>query len=189
MVGAVGLVLACGPSLRMIHESDTYYERCYAADVDPQITMDTRRECWALWLEHYTTGEPPERVAHARSRLAALEAGEAAPALPGSPPPVEAGASDAGVADLSLLDGATPEPPLDGAVAAATDAGPVGPLPPTAPEVRAAYRSPPPVTVTTACDPVCLAGWEECIPRCDDRTRSCRSACQARYRSCQAACY
>ncbi len=86
-MGALGLALACGPSLRMIHESDTYYERCYAADVDPQITVDTRRECWALWLEHYTPGQPPDRVAHARSRLAALEAGEVAPPLPGSPCP------------------------------------------------------------------------------------------------------
>lgn len=179
----------------MIHESDTYYERCYAADVDPEISVDTRRECWALWLEHYTPGQPPDRVAHARSRLAALEAGEAAPPLPDTAvlPGTEAVSeiSDAGVEASALLDGATPEPLLDGAVAAAAtaDAGPVGPPRPDSPEVRAAYRSPPPVSVTTACDPVCLVGWEECIPRCDDRTRACRSACQARYRSCQAACY
>jgi hypothetical protein len=192
MVGALGLALACGPSLRMIHESDTYYERCYAADVDPQITVDTRRECWALWLEHYTPGQPPDRVAHARSRLAALEAGEVAPPLPGSPlPPVTetTEASDAGVEATAVLDGATPEPLPEGAVAAGTDAGPVGPPRPDSPEVRAAYRPPPPVTVTTACDPVCQVGWDECIPRCDDRTRACHSACQAQYRRCQAACY
>lgn len=170
----------------MIHESDTYYERCYAADVDPEISMDTRRQCWALWLEHYTPGQPPDRVAHARTRLAELEAGVQAPPLPDVPPPLATEPADAGV-EVSVLDGAV-EATSD-AGAAVTDAGPVGPPAPDSPEVRANYRSPPPVSVTTACDPVCLAGWEECIPRCDDRTRACRAACQARYRNCQAACY
>jgi len=181
----------------MIHESDTYYERCYAADVDPAISMETRHQCWALWLEHYTPGQPPDRVGHARERLAELEAGVAAAPLPDMPPlPATASEQDAGVA---LADGsAPPGAPLDGAVAPAdgavaptsgTDAAPTAPPAPDSPEVRANYRPPPPVRTTTACDPVCLAAWEECVPRCDDRTRSCMAACQARYRSCQAACY
>lgn len=172
----------------MIHESDTYYERCYAADVDPQISMETRQQCWALWLEHYTPGQPPERVAHARMRLAELEAGVQAAPLPDAPLPLAVESVDAGV-EVALLDGAVATANDGAPVATATDAGPLGPPAPDSPEVRANYRSPPPVSVTTACDPVCLVGWEECIPRCDDRTRACRSACQARYRSCQAACY
>jgi hypothetical protein len=163
MVGALGLALACGPSLRMIHESDSYFERCFSADVDPEIDVETRHACWAQWLEHYTPGQPPDRVSYARSRLRALEAGEVAPSLPDP-------------------DGAQPNPQ-------ATDSETLDPSGPDAPEVRAGYRAPPVMSVTTACDPICLNGWEACIPGCDDRTRDCRSACLARFRSCQAACY
>jgi hypothetical protein len=173
--------------MRMIHESDTYYERCYSADVDPAISLETRTQCWALWLEHYTPGQPPDRVAHARQRHAALEAGVAEAPLPGSPvvtpePAPAPTAPDAAGDPSASVDGGVPaEPALDG-----TNTG----VPrPDSPDVRAAYRSPPPVSHTTACDPVCLAGWEECLPRCDDRTRSCRAACQAQYRACQAGCY
>lgn len=183
----------------MIHESDTYYERCYAADVDPESSMELRQQCWALWLEHYTPGQPPDRVAHARTRLAALEAGVAEPPLPGSIPTTEPSSDD-----LEALDGGVEEAAqvterdAETTAAAPTEAG-HGPSPadgtqtgvprPDSPEVRAGYRSPPPVRPTTACDPVCAAAWDRCLPRCDGRERSCRAACQAQYRACQAGCY
>lgn len=197
-------LFACGPSMRMIHESDTYYERCYAADVNPDVSIDLRRQCWSLWLEHYTPGQPPDRVAYARARESELAAGISAPPLPsrtsaGAPQPTTA-TEDGGAPS----DPASSTPPAagtpDAGVHGDSDSG-VGPSPeladgsntgaprPDSPAVRAAYRSPPPTSATTACDPVCREGWDACIPRCDDRTRACRAACQAQYRSCQAGCY
>ncbi|MCA9535850.1 MAG: hypothetical protein KC593_19325 [Myxococcales bacterium] len=192
MVGTLGVVLGtalgCGPSMRMIHESDTYYERCYAADVDPGISVELRRECWARWLEHYTPGQPPDRVAHARSRHAELEAGVTAPPLPGTVvaevlEPEPSATPTEGDAGVGAVEAATEGAPV------AADGSDTGVPRPDSPEVRAAYHSPPPVTNTTACDPLCRVGWDDCIPRCDDRTRACRAACQAQYRACQAGCY
>ncbi len=79
---AAGLLTAglagCAPSLRMVHRSRAYFERCYAADFDPRVVPAERRACWDAWLAHYTQGQPRERVQYARARLRA----DGAPAEP-----------------------------------------------------------------------------------------------------------
>ncbi len=79
---AAGLLVAsltgCAPSLRMVHRSHAYFERCYAADFDTRVVPTERRACWDAWLAHYTQGQPRERVQYARARLRA----EGAPAEP-----------------------------------------------------------------------------------------------------------
>lgn len=66
----------------MLHQSEAYYERCHAADLDPARSTEDRLRCWTAWVEHYRTGMPPERVSHARRRLAALNDGVALEPLP-----------------------------------------------------------------------------------------------------------
>ena len=69
------LLGGCGTSLRMVHQSDAYFERCHAADYDAVVTRDERRTCWARWIEHYTPGQPPDRVAYASRRVRELGEG------------------------------------------------------------------------------------------------------------------
>jgi hypothetical protein len=70
----------------MVYQSNAYFERCHTADFDPEVSVEKRRKCWAKWLEHYTVGQPPERVQYARQRLHALERGETMDPLPGLGP-------------------------------------------------------------------------------------------------------
>lgn len=75
--------MGCAPSLRMVHQSNAYFEQCHAADFDSTVTADMRQRCWSRWLQHYTHGQPPDRVEYARSRVASLEDGEDMEPLPG----------------------------------------------------------------------------------------------------------
>ncbi|MCB9619316.1 MAG: hypothetical protein H6724_07680 [Sandaracinus sp.] len=115
-------VAGCGASPRMLHQSEAYYEHCHAADLDPERSNDERIECWTAWLEHYREGMPPERVLHARRRLAGLEDGAAPDPLPDVTPAFSAtflaleaapeatsGASDDATSDDATSDGATPD--------------------------------------------------------------------------------
>ena len=185
----------CGPSLRMVHEENAYYERCYAADVDPQYSVEFRRECWGRWLEHYTAGQPTDRVAYARGRYEALARGEERAPLPGQEPPpldvdVDVDERDGGseAPETELSDGGVPLGDAATGIAEGDGGGgPESPDPDSA-EVRSRYRPPPPAGQTSPCDSVCASHWETCVPRCDGRPHACIIACQERYRSCQAGC-
>ena len=76
-VWAVFVLSACGASPRMVHQSAHYFERCHAADLDTQRTVDDRQGCWAAWLRHWADDQPPVRVRYAEQRLVALSRGEA----------------------------------------------------------------------------------------------------------------
>jgi hypothetical protein len=65
-------IVACGPSPRMLRQSDLYFERCHSAERDPAATTEVRRQCWKAWLKHYAISQPPERVGHAEERSVAL---------------------------------------------------------------------------------------------------------------------
>lgn len=78
--------IACGPSLRVAHENTEYYERCYAADYDPSVSLDTRRECWSRWLEAHSKAQPPERITFAEQRLQELAADGSTRPLPDAAP-------------------------------------------------------------------------------------------------------
>lgn len=66
----------------MLHQSNVYFERCSAADFDPERSFDERRRCWEAWLEHYGSGQSPLRVEHARNRVAQCREGIAVEPLP-----------------------------------------------------------------------------------------------------------
>jgi len=121
---AAGLLMAglagCAPSLRMMHRSRAYFERCYAADFDARVVPTERRACWDAWLAHYTQGQPRERVQYARARLRT----DGAPAEPLFATDALASAAEASPA-ASSPDSATPTTPRDeGATGCAAVCGP-----------------------------------------------------------------
>ena len=82
--------IACGPSLKKTYESTRSYERCYAADYDPQVSPETRRACWSDWLETHAKDQPPERITFAERRLLELARDGSTrplPLGPGAPAP------------------------------------------------------------------------------------------------------
>ncbi len=160
----------CTPSLRMVHQSTTYFEQCHAADLDREMSIPEKRACWDTWLSHYTIGQTPERVMHARARMDALGRGEEMRALPGT----NAERTAAYLANTQTAEGE----------AEATDAseGRRGPPPPS-------LRRPPPDTSIGPCQSVCNPRWDRCLIRCGDRGERCVTACQVEYRTCRAACF
>lgn len=77
---------ACGPTLRQVHADAEYYERCYAGDFDPNVTVEARTACWGAWLADHTSTQPPERIKFAEERLRTLESDGATRPLPDDPP-------------------------------------------------------------------------------------------------------
>jgi hypothetical protein len=79
-VAVVTLIAAmgCGPSLRRMHRSEVYFERCYAADFDPAVAIAQRRACWLAWMEHWQADQPPDRVDYVRERVLRLDPERAA---------------------------------------------------------------------------------------------------------------
>lgn len=69
---------ACGPSLRRVHRSEVYFERCYAADFDARVPIEERRACWQAWMAHWQVGQPPDRIDYVRERLLRLDPERAA---------------------------------------------------------------------------------------------------------------
>jgi hypothetical protein len=67
----------------MVHDGDTYFERCFGADYDPRVTPEQKEGCWAAWTAHYTKHQPAHRVDYALARIEAIQSGEHAPTLPG----------------------------------------------------------------------------------------------------------
>lgn len=180
----------CAPSLRMVHQSHAYFERCHAADFDPRVRPDLRRQCWARWLQHYTYGQPPDRVQYARGRLAALEDGEAIDPLPGLAPTAVGTrytasflTTAAHAEDASATAGGNAAPA--GLSTEARVEATVGGVP----RVDPAEDLPAPPDVHGACANVCMPRWNDCVVRCDGRARTCREACEAEHRTCMRGCY
>jgi hypothetical protein len=71
-------VAGCGPSLRRVHRSEVYFERCYAADLDARVPIAERHGCWQGWLEHWQRDQSPERIDYVRERLLRLDPERAA---------------------------------------------------------------------------------------------------------------
>jgi hypothetical protein len=192
LVGIAALVAACGPSMRGVHQSTAYFERCHAADFDPSVSLEQKEQCWATWLQYYTHGQPPHRVSYATERREALSRGEEVEPLPG----VSYAAVDASQRSEYLTAGGStepvptvsppePAPSPEQADNAPPEPGPVEPE--AAPRER---RLPgPPGRPHGACVPICNPRWDSCVARCEDGVRQCRDACETEHRTCMAGCY
>lgn len=172
--------LGCGPSLRRVQDSRVYFERCYAADFDARIPLAEKHACWTAWLEHYTTGQPPERARYARERLYQVEHGESVPRLPGMPVATIGPRSVAPLTVASEEVEVAPDPPanVDEEIA-------------ESPRPRRIRRaSPMPRTSNPSCAArACEAPWRECRERCSDDAETCDAACEVELQSCARGCF
>lgn len=146
----------------MVHQSNTYFEHCHAADLNPERTMEQRKACWSAWLEHYAEPQPPERRAYASARIEAIERGESLHPLP-----------DVTTYRAAFL-GSDGEPEE-----AATDdpqqvTGEVAPV--------ASISSDP-------CINVCTPRLTTCLGQCGPRGADCLTACRAEHNVCLRGCY
>jgi hypothetical protein len=71
-----GAVLACGPSLKSVHEGTVRFEHCNRLDLDQKIAKQECGRCWTNWLAEYTYGQPRDRIDYARRRARAAANGD-----------------------------------------------------------------------------------------------------------------
>jgi len=176
---AIALVLvltlaACSASLRVGHRNTVFFERCHAADLDPQIRLEDRSACWARWLAHYTAGQPPDRRIYAWERRAALEQGEEmSPILFGdsglvSPNP---GPHDENSA------GENPGNPQE------TEGINISEIQQDSEEISNENE------IRNPCDAICQPRRQHCEEACVDRTRGCIRHCVTEYEFCRGGCF
>lgn len=198
-------LLACGASPRMVQQSATYYERCQAAELNPARTMDERRECWVAWLEHYTIGQPLERISYAQERRIALAHGEEVAPLPDQ---VDPGHELRSTQEATAS--AEPEPAGDGEDPSETEPDGADSVqaivdpnvfrqdegaPPgrhfsvrtVAPPDEAPVPGPPGVG-DGPCGTACNPAWYRCAERCNGRSGGCMNACVSHHRQCMGGC-
>ncbi|MEM7606864.1 MAG: hypothetical protein AAF411_16025 [Myxococcota bacterium] len=204
------LLLGCGASPRMLHQSSVFYEQCRAAELNSQLGVDQRRECWAAWLKYYAAGQPIERVGYAQDRRIALAYGDELAPLPdrqdpswelASRPPDDADSADAAddvPADENAATEPSAEPDADSQASDISSADfrqdpgappgrhfPVRQLPPAE---DPPLPGPPRGSTRSACASVCDPAWDGCVRACVELERACVHACEARHRRCEAAC-
>jgi len=177
--------LGCRPSIRVAQPGNTYFERCHAADGDPEVSDARRLECWQAWLDHYTEGQPVERVRHARERIEALVLAVHAPPTP-RPAPMDAPDGGAAIAADGGVDAADDGGTPDGSTAAIRPAAGC----PARPAARPGVACPsPPDDASGPCAEVCNPRWYACVGRCEAFERRCLDACELEHRTCMAACF
>lgn len=152
----------CGPSLRMLHESTVYFERCHAAEMRDEVSLETKAACWERWLRWYSASQANTRILYARERLVYLAQGELVDPLP---------EGESAAAEVA------PEVEVGATTSSTSRSTNTGLLP------RNPRRTGDPV-----CEPVCRPHWDGCIIRCDANDRPCIFACQSNYGSCMSGC-
>jgi hypothetical protein len=211
VIAAPIVTAGCGPSLRRMHRSEVYFERCYAADFDPQVPIDERRACWQAWMEYWQRDQPIERVDYVRERILRLDPAHSAvvalaigdaesesPAQSAEPTPR---GSDVVSESATVIASSSElvEPSASVAVASEPDASaaetidesttPVNVILP-AHERRRARTPRLPRTVSSHCAEACRPNWTHCTTRCSEGDRhACLRACELELRTCARACF
>jgi hypothetical protein len=152
----------------MVHDGDTYFERCYAADFQVRLSQEQKEGCWQAWLAFYTRHQPAHRVDYALRRIEALQNGEPTPELPGSAqtplvlPPLAS-------ADASI---AAPDPPATTRSLSiiSTMEGDAGEVP-------------------NGCKTYCEGYQSACNARCHEGTLACFHGCEQERTICLHGCY
>lgn len=164
-------VVACGANVSKTYESDVRFERCYSldwGDVDPNI----RRRCWEEWAEHYSEGQPRDRVAFAKRQL-----GEG---------PAEATSN----AQLALVASASGSPttgePVKTAPALPQPTSVFAPMPMMAkPDASVTAVATPPAP-RTPCEERCDRSLEACLGGCGSPV--CEGFCAQKHGRCTPKC-
>lgn len=182
-LGSLLVASGCGPSLRGVAQGRVYFERCYAADFDARIPIAEKHACWTAWNEHYTRGQPHERLQYATDRLHALERGESLEGLPGLPDSPIGRTS----APITVSQSAPVEPDVSEEAA-----------PPPAnvdaedPETPATRRHPPRLpraSNDTCAVQACEARWRVCAEACPAFEDACETACEVEMYACARGCF
>lgn len=179
-------VFACGPNLRTAYESDIEWERCRTLDNDPQASREERIQCWSYWEQTYTEGQSPDRVQHARDRIARLRA-----STNGNPPSAGNQQQRRDDAAPPRAESPTPSPPPasstvmnnrsgDSTPAGASDGGY-----PSPPSSNTVVNTPPGANCATAC----RDAWTTCSSNCTRNDAACIAHCDDTYRDCMRGCY
>lgn len=172
-IGFILVTLAavgCAPSLRMLHQSNVYFERCNTMDMDTRASRDQRMACWTAWREYYADAQPPERLEHADGRIHVLTGKPTAKA------PILAEAAP-------VLATTAPVPPETSADASVVGDGGVA-----APGTAPAPPAPDPSEPVGVCTPACAEGRTNCTGRCPMDTPACVAGCNADYDLCVKGC-
>jgi hypothetical protein len=163
------LMVSCGgTTVSRMYESDVRFERCLALAWEAEARWPKRRRCWSEWLEHYSSGQPRDKVDHARKELA-----EESPGLaPSAERPTSA-------------DAPTPEPtsafvPVPMMATSAT-VSPVAGAPASA---LPKPDKPPPAA--SPCERRCDQALAACLSGC--KVPSCEQACTQRHTRCVGRC-
>lgn len=191
LFAAAGLAApGCGASYQSMYEGEVRFEHCYRLDLETNVSLVHRRECWREWTQFYTYGQTRDRIEFGYRRLRELGAqlGDSAaansalvsplppvahrlapaPTNPFEPPPATL-APDAPDAASS-----TPAPRASGSAASAHDSAPdFDPL-----------NGPPGQT----CILLCGKSWKKCTDKCEDK-KPCRTTCDIRFRGCVPRCF
>lgn len=150
----------------MVHDGDTYFERCYGADFNESIPTARREACWQAWIAHYTKHQPAHRVDYALGRIEALQSGEPAPKLPGSDARGVASEQVSGALDASAA--ATGH--YSSSSLAGTTQGDAG-------------------TIPNGCLRFCNGDESRCNARCRGDQTACFTGCERERSICLAGCY
>lgn len=202
MLVTTASIIGCGPSLRRMHRSDMYFERCFAADFDLRISVEERRACWQAWMEHWQRDQSVERVDYVRERIfrmdpahsevVALATGdvESEPSMsvlelePASGQVMSE--STMTIASSTELVESTPIAPAE-----VVDEPPAPPSTIAPAHERRRTRIPPlPRTASPHCGEACRPSWTQCSSRCSEGDhRACLRACELELRTCARACF
>lgn len=155
-------LVACGPSMKNLVESDMRFEHCYRIDEDPSTPLENKRACWHEWTSLYAKGQDRSRIHYARDRVKVLNGAIAtAPVAP--PMPVATST----------------------AVACPPPANPYAPPPAVAPKDEKSAAAP--TSPTAACSDTCTKAWRACSTPCGSES-GCVLNCDAKFRDCVKAC-
>ena len=189
------LTQGCGASYQSIHEGEVRFEHCYRLDLDADVSLNYRRECWVEWTKFYTYGQTRDRIEFAlrRARELSAQLGDDDAGAPAT----EAG-TEPSTPHLTPSPTSRFEPPPAVVAAPLRDAG--GDGAPSATSSSAASKSNAVPLDGCEIDPLdgppgqncilmCGKSWRSCVDRCEEKGRQqCRTTCGIRFRTCTARC-
>lgn len=177
-------MVACGPALESMHESNIRFEHCYRLDMDLQIAPSHREHCWRDWLRTYAYGQPRDRIEYARRRIITLESGDTRRVtIYTSPEPrkrvfAEMGGEPESAPAAAPAPTSAHAPPPSVAPQAA----------PRKPEAKAEPSSEPGEPLPgEGCGAACQKSYDECQKGCDSEMGC--PPCREDYRECMRRCF
>jgi hypothetical protein len=179
----------CGASYQAVYEGEVRFEHCYRLDLESNMPLMQRKECWREWAAFYTYGQSRDRIEFAARRL--RELGDEI-----SNPGMAASAGDAGLhASPPAVVAPAPTSPFEAppsvTSAARPDAGPEAAASASKPassedlfDVDPSHTPP-----GQMCMLLCGKAWHKCTSACPaDKAKQCKTTCDIRFRGCVPRC-